>query len=146
MKLKILSHFLAAIFITGQVASCKKFVEIPPPDTGLVNTTVFNSDATATSSLLGIYSNMMQNHGFASINTSLYAGLSADELDDYSDDAAQREFYLNSINPSNVNNTNFWSNAYQYIYAANAILEGLSASGDVSPNVRSQLSAEAKFV
>ena len=157
MKTKIFNHtitlrtrrllvILAVTLITGLTTSCKKFVEIPPPDTGLVNATVFSSDATATSAILGIYSNMMQNHGLASINTSLYGGLSADELLDYSDDAAQREFYLNAINSSNVNNTGLWNNAYQYIYAANAILEGLSSPNSISLDTRLQLLAEAKFV
>jgi len=149
---KILSknkpYFQLIIFICilGPEFSCKKFVEIPPPTDQLVTSTVFSSDATATDAVLGIYISMMQDKLFASVNTTLYTGLSSDELTDYSNDAGQKEFYTNSINPSNSDNAGLWSNAYQYIYAANAVIEGVNDSSAVSALLRPQLRAEAKFI
>ncbi len=128
------------------VVSCKKFVAVEPPKTVLISQTVFNTNATATSALLGIYSTMMQDQSFASISTTRYTGLSSDELTNYSVDPAQNEIYENSLSAVNTNIKNYWADAYKYIYAANSLIEGLSHSNGVSESVKRQLIGEAKFI
>lgn len=84
--------------------SCKKFVTIDPPVTQLVTASVFTSDATATSAMVGIYSQMVQSNGFASGNfagVNNLSGLSGDELENYSVDPLLTEFFRNGIATSN---------------------------------------------
>src|ERR1700676_1978674 len=109
------------LFISFPI-SCAKFVQVPNPTTLIVRSNVFSGDGTATAAVLGIYSNMMQNIGMASVNTSLFAGLSADELTSYSSDPGLGQFYANTLTASNPDLTGYWGNAYQYIYGANAVL------------------------
>jgi hypothetical protein len=125
---------------------CRKFVDIEAPANQLVTGNVFSNDATAVSAVTGIYSTMMQDYGFASIAMTAYAGLSADELIDFSNSNDQSEFYFNSISQSNAVLKDFWGAIYQYIFAANAIIEGLSSSSPVGDNVKRQLVGEAKFI
>jgi hypothetical protein len=136
--------------ISIAVSSCKKFVEVDPPKTQISGGTVFQSDGTAIAAMNGIYSRMMSDNGFASGaigSVTFLAGLSSDELTNYSNNVFQTEFYSNAITTTNGNLKNYlWTIPYQYINAANAIIEGLSASGNVSDVVKQQLVGEAKFV
>jgi hypothetical protein len=128
------------------LSSCTKFVKVPDPPTQIVRSTVFTDDATATSAMLGIYSIMMQEATMASLNTGLFSGLSSDEITSYSTDPNLDQFYTNSLIPSNVNLSGYWSNAFQYIYGANAILEGINNNEKISASVKIQLAGEAKFI
>jgi hypothetical protein len=137
-------YFLATLAIS--LGSCTKFVKVPEPSTQIVRSTVFSDDETATAAALGIYSSMMQTFSMASVNTSLYAGLSADELTAYTNDPALGQFYGNALIPSNPNLAGYWGNSYQYIYGANAILEGLENNSKISEPVKQQLTGEARFI
>ncbi len=134
---------LGLLFMSG---GCKKFVQVDPPRTQLVNSVVFNNDASATAAITGIYGNMIQDQHFASINTTYYAGMSADEMVDYSNLAANVQIYDNTIDPTNTNTLTLWADAYQYIYAANAVIEGLQHSTTVSYSFKQELTGEALFI
>ncbi len=138
--------YFILIFIFFISTSCNKFIEVPNPTTQIDRSTVFSSDATATSAVLGIYSSMMQQYTMASVNSSLFPGLSADEFTAYSGDQDLEQFYSNTINASNDYLNGYWGNAYQYIYGANSILEGLNDNEGVSITVKQQLTGEAKFI
>ena len=129
-------------------SSCKKFVDIPPPINQIVSPLPFNDDATATSTVLGIYEGMMNNmNQFSNNCTTLYAGMSADELYYYSP-SLRDEFINNQITQASHNNlTNyFWEPAYKYIYSANLCIENLNNAGSLSPQVKNSLIGECKFV
>lgn len=136
-------YFLFYFFSTP---GCKKFVEIPSPTTQLVSENVFSSDATATAAINGLYSNCMNAPSFASLNVSLYGGLSADEFTNYSSASEQVQIFTNSLSSFNSNISAFWGQAYQSIYMANAILEGIQASGSLSAGTKIQLRGEASFL
>jgi starch-binding outer membrane protein, SusD/RagB family len=126
---------------------CTKFVTINPPSTQLVSSTVFTSDATASAAVIGIYSNMMANTmGFYGGNVTLMAGLSADEFLNYSPSTDQSEFAENSLKPVNQVVKQSWGEPYQYIFSANAILEGLANSTGVSAPTAAELQGETKFI
>jgi starch-binding outer membrane protein, SusD/RagB family len=142
-------------FVTGKIIAaaflllfnrCEKFVTVPPPKTQLINSTVFSSDETANAAIAGIYSEMMSTEDFPSLYITLYGGLSADEFTNYSSNPFQGQFFANAINPSNTNLSSLWGNAYQYIYAANAVLEGLTNNNAVSALYNKQLTGEALFI
>ena len=142
------------IFLSGLMFlvlfSCKKFIEIPPPPNELVSKNVFTSDASAIAAMVGAYSRMMTNTGFASgapQSITQLAGLSADEFINYSTDPNQQAFYKNTLTSSNsVVDLNLWDESYSYIYSANAVLEGLQTSTGITDNTKNQLEGEAKFL
>jgi starch-binding outer membrane protein, SusD/RagB family len=141
----MLGKIIAAAFMVLYIC-CAKFVTVPPPRTELITSTIFTSNATADAAVAGIYSQMMSTEDFPSLYITLYGGLSADEFTDYSTNPFQTQFFANSVNPSNTNLSLFWGNAYQYIYAANAVLEGLTNNNSVSASYIKQLTGEALFI
>ncbi len=133
------------LFLFG-IGSCKKFIEVSAPDTQLISSDVYASDASATAVMTGIYSRMIESPGFASLNTSLYAGLSADEFLNESPSSQQAEFYSNNLNPGNSMVKGIWGEVYQYIYTVNALFEGLQNSTGVSSATKNQLIGEGHFL
>lgn len=130
------------------VISCRKFTQIDPPSDQLVSPLPFSNEATATATVLGIYSEMMNgNTQFSSGYTTLFAGLAADELT-YVAPGFQEEFARNEITPANHTNLTdyFWAPAYRYIYTSNLVLEELSKTTALPTDVKSSLMSEAKFI
>lgn len=130
--------------------SCKKFIEVPLPGTEVFPQDVYDGDLTATGAVTAIYGYMINGNGWASGNTqsvTFLCALSADELENYSSELVPREFYENAIKTNNTAVENaFWDPAYQYIYAANAVLEGLHRSAGVTAAAKTQLQGEALFI
>ena len=124
----------------GLLAACKKFVEIGPPNTRIVTASVFNNSSATTSALLGIYTQMTQD----SYSMSLYGGILSDELTNYSAEPGIISLYSNSM--SSITTPGPWNNAYNYIYQANAIMEGLGKYGGGNAAIAQQLMGEAKFI
>jgi len=124
------------------VMSCKKFVEIPPPDSQIVTTTVFNDVNAATAAVTAIYSAMQQESWIMSQCT----GLLGDELQSYSTSNFVRPYYLNRMTSSTSPTPGPWVSGYNYIYQANAVIEGLRGNKNLSEPVQNQLIGEAKFI
>lgn len=128
--------------------SCDEFVDVDPPTTQISRITLFEDDASAMSTLSGIYSDMMNSTGFASGNTgsvTLLSGASADDFVNYAE--ALEPFSSNSIVSSNPTLTNsLWGSCYKYIWYANSILEGLTTTESLKEETRFQLEGEAKFI
>lgn len=151
MKSFHLKQFLAALGILPILCltSCKKLVEVAPPDNQLITSTVFNDSIGATSAVIGIYTNLNPYTGFVFGNGAItaYTGLSSDELLINNGSSDEDQFYTNSIATNNaVNNANLWSNAYGLIYQINACIEALSSSANLTSSLRSQLLGECKFL
>jgi starch-binding outer membrane protein, SusD/RagB family len=130
------------------LASCKKFVEVPLPVDQLPTEFVFKDDNTALQALNGIYSEMMNNaQQFCSSQTTLFAGMCADELYYYTPGVAD-EFVNNEISRTSHESIEsyFWNPAYRYIYAANKCIEGAQESKSLSPSVKQMVIGESKFV
>lgn len=126
---------------------CEDFIDIEAPKTELTGAVVFTDVHTAEAALTGIYSQMTEGFGgFANYKTTLLAGLYADELDDYTASASQLEFYENAINPNNGDLLNLWNEPYNYIYQANAIIDGLMQMESVPDDTKNQLIGEALFI
>ena len=145
---KILHSRLILMFgLLLPLTSCEDFVDIEPPKTQIISETVFADDASASSALMGIYSRMIRS-GFASGDLSsftLYGGLSADELINYASN--RDEFSTNSVDIDNgALRANLWTQPYEYIYSANAVIEGLKSTTAVTEELKQQLEGEAKFI
>jgi hypothetical protein len=134
------SVFLLWVLVIGAVG-CRKFVQIDSPNDRVVTASVFNNAGTATSAIFAIYAKMTQE----SYNMSLKCGLLSDELTNYSNDASAIGYYTNSMSAMGTPAT-LWNNAYNYIYQANAIMEGLNTNKEVDEVIIRQLTGEAKFI
>lgn len=143
LRIRISIAFI--LFGISSAISCKKFVQIPPPNTQLVTATVFDNSAAATSAQIYIYT-AMKNESF---NMAQSCGLLSDELKNYSTNALLQQYYTNSMVTSTVS-TSFagpWATAYPvYIYPANAIINGLEKSNSLPSLVVKQLTGESKFI
>jgi hypothetical protein len=145
------SSFLYKIVLAGTlmllIISCKKFVEVPPPTYQLGGDEVFKSDATATSAVVGIYSEMMAGKYFSSSSTTLYTGMYADELTYYIP-SDRDEFIASKLSEAShgILTSNFWAPAYRFIYTANLCIEKLNASKTISQNTKTILIGECKFI
>jgi hypothetical protein len=136
------------VTLTVAFSSCKKFLQIPPPSNQVVSSTVFTSDAIATSAVVGIYSEMMGSlNQFCNSSTTFYGGLSADELYFYFTGNLD-EFTKNQLTQANHTTitTIFWSPCYKYIYAGNLAIEQLNKSTGLSVAVKNMLLGESKFI
>lgn len=148
----IIRYSIYVLICFSFCTSCKKLIEVDPPVTSINAANVYSSDATAAAVLTGIYTNMskaqISSGGISSL--SLFPGLSADELTlfNYSSqtNAANVAYYTNSLTNLNTGSTDFWNNLYPFIFVANAAIEGVSNSDNITANVKQQLLGEAKFV
>lgn len=121
---------------------CKKFVEIPPPTSQLVTASVFNDPTAATSAMTNIYSSMVSYRESSNMEVNL--GLLSDELTNYNSSLSFVQLYTNAMTASNSPGS--WDNVYNYIYQANAIIEGLQNNPAIAPSINQQLTGEAKFI
>jgi hypothetical protein len=138
---KLNIFILLGIVLSGMIA-CKKLVLVDPPTTQLVTTNVFTNNSTAIAALTSIYAQMSS---LAQIST--LTGLSSDELTNYGV-APYASVYNNSLIASDGNTLSafLWSPQYNYIYQANAIIEGLQNANGLSSSVKQQLIGEAEFI
>jgi hypothetical protein len=143
---------LLTCFFTG----CKKMLELDAPYTSINSANAFESDATATAVLTGIYMNMSSasfvgggffGGGGSITSLSLFPALSGDELTLFAlTNSTYLNYYRNTLTSVNVGSTDFWSILYKIIFSANTAVEGLNASTALTPAVKKQLLGEAKFV
>ncbi|WPQ61909.1 RagB/SusD family nutrient uptake outer membrane protein [Chitinophaga sancti] len=134
---------ISILLLLHLFCGCKKFVELDAPKTQLVTNNVFASDETASAALLGIYAQMVDND-FTPYKIANYTGLAADELITYT--TVNLLVYQNSLRPSDAVTNSIWTNAYSFIYQANAVYEGCNNSTTLSTAAKKQIMAEAIFL
>jgi hypothetical protein len=144
-----------SIFSILTQTSCKKMVTIDNPINSITTSQVFSTDALATASMAGIYTTMINgtsllNNGvfssFATGMTTLVTGYSSDELVPY---GITNMYATNTLTSTNaVYGTVAWTSLYKTIYGTNAVIDGIAAStsGNLHQDIRTELTAEAKFV
>ena len=140
---------LLAISILVITWSCEDFVDVDPPITEVISETVYTSDETAIAAIRGIYAEMMVSSGFASGSANsitTIAGLSSDELLDFSGLIERTELVTNNLAPSNASAEGLWSNIYQTIYYTNSVIDGITNSNGLSEEIKNQLEGEARFM
>lgn len=135
------------MFALMGLIGCTDFVEVGPPKNTLVSKTVFEDPATVESALANLYLSMREG-GVVSGNFGLTTrmGVYADELDYFGFDPELLEFHQNRVLPHNADILTWWSQAYQVIYGANAIIEGLEDSTSLVNPDRDRYMGQALFV
>lgn len=147
---KILKSLFSAFIIGISLLSCKKWVQVDPPNNALSRNNIFTDNGTAASTLTGIYSNMSgDNYAFVtgSNSISVKCGLSADELTLFGGSAANQTlqiYYRNNLSSSS--NGLFWNPFYQTLLQINSSIAGLQGSTGLTPAVKTQLLGEALFL
>jgi len=144
MKNKI---FLLCSLMCLNICSCKKLIEVDNPRNLIVAEQVYASDLTASAVLTGIYSDMTKNGIFnGPYSITRFCALSADELVSNTPGGDLLTFVYTNALTNQGGELRFWSDLYAYIFRANAAIEGINASGKLSPPVKAQLLGEAKFI
>lgn len=131
------------------LASCESFVIVDVPNDKMVTETVFASDETAESAMQGIYYELF-NATFSGGTTSsitVLGGLSSDLLQPVTrNNAFLIEFSENEIFTENTGALAIWRSAYNIIYLANNLLEGIENSTGISEPVMKRLEGKARFI
>ncbi len=129
--------------------SCKKFVEVAPPQTEIEGVTVFSDNDAALSAALGVYASMqVSNLNICSGGMTVYPALTSDELIYTSTNAELLSFQNNSIIANNGTGiySRLWVPAYKTIFYANSVLEGVISSKKISDSIRDQIEGEMLVV
>ncbi len=136
---------ITVILLLLQV-SCDDFVNIDPPRTDIVRTSVFSEGSTAEAAVVDLYISLRDGFGGGSESSvTAMTALSSDEWEWYGVSTSRLAFENNEIPESNPYIEAMWSSAYTVVYKANAVLEGLERS-DIGEMLREQLRGEALFV
>ncbi|WP_228444839.1 RagB/SusD family nutrient uptake outer membrane protein [Chryseobacterium echinoideorum] len=145
---KIASYFLMVLLMTE--ISCEKFIETDFPNNQLPTEVVFEDEQTAEAALAGLYASLWNNSLISGGSDGMGAlmGLYTDDLKYVSTAGANGLLDLannQQIETNTVVNT-VWTNAYQQIYAANSIMEGVTNSKALSAASKERIRGEALFV
>ncbi|MGS2738781.1 RagB/SusD family nutrient uptake outer membrane protein [Sinomicrobium sp. M5D2P17] len=150
MKTKYSFKTIGILIFCFSIVGCKDFVDIELPNSMIVDEIVFENDETAISAVQGLYYGLFNANNFASggpNSVTVISGLVADEIESgFTTSDTDIEFNQNDITINNSGNGYLWSSAYNTIYMANAILEGLATSKGVTEEVKKQLQGEALFI
>jgi hypothetical protein len=143
----VMNNIILSLFFLLQ--SCENFTETDMPISEINATSVFEERNTANAAMTDIYAQIRDN-GLLSgkpNGISKEIGLYTDELTWYgSSSLSSANFYNNTIIPSMVTVSSWWNSIYSQIYAANAVIEGVSKSTKLQQTDVDQLKGEAKFV
>lgn len=146
---KINTIILLLMLIISLTPSCRDFVEVGPSSTAMTTQAVFDSDETANAAMVRIYVGMTQYFTtFISGQSSLtnLSGMAADEFKNYNANSNYGQFEQNSLLPTNTFIAQNWTDLYGYMYSANAVIEGVTASARMTVEAKNKLTGEAKFM
>ncbi|MEO2052009.1 MAG: RagB/SusD family nutrient uptake outer membrane protein [Allomuricauda sp.] len=154
MNTRIIMNWLPKhiVGLTGLVLltlSCENYLEVDPPKNQLTGEVVFENAATVDAAFANIYAELREN-GFTTGSTqglSYLMGHYSDELELYSSSLpAVLNYTNNTVLPSDNSVKNLWDTGYGLVYAANAILEGVSSSGSLTEGEKGRFLGEAYFI
>ena len=144
LRFKIFAILLLSFCL---MTSCKKLVEVGPPNSSLVTTSVFSSDETAIAAQLAVYAILAPGNEGIIAGFEQYTAISSDELTNYATDQLHLDLYRNTLNAQNDGGLNGnWGALYNYIYQENAILENVQGSAGMSNRVKQLMIGEALFM
>lgn len=149
------SRSLAACLVMAVLlSSCEKFVAVEDPPHQLTKDKVFTSDKSATSAMLSVYIDIMNDQygnagSFVCFSMSSLAGMSANEMIwTQSNTTAPifQEYNDHELTPENIYIHTIWKDGYRYIYRTNEIISGLATATNMTDGVKKQLEGEARFM
>ncbi|KYH07104.1 glycan metabolism protein RagB [Chryseobacterium cucumeris] len=127
--------------------SCEKLLEVETPSNQIGKDKVFADVQTANAALAGLYAGLRDNSPLSGESLGPLLGVYTDDLDSYAltDTNGVLALYHNQQTDTNSTIYSVWSTAYQHIYSANAIIEGVKASA-LPVNEKNRIEGEAILV
>ncbi|RDC54140.1 RagB/SusD family nutrient uptake outer membrane protein [Pedobacter chinensis] len=146
MEKKLLLTFACLMFLG--FSACEKFVQIAPPKNQAELSRIFENDQTAVAATTGLYTQLIASSLlFCNGGMTIYPALSADELVNVTSSTLTDSFRNNQLLADNTTiGSTFWSNPYKNIFHANAVIEGLQNSSQVTPKLKERLLAEMLYI
>jgi hypothetical protein len=144
-KLSVAAFFLFAAVLFF-FSSCEKFLENGTPPSSLTEDKAFVDSATATSTVLAMYSrpaNANPQNNSLFYNISKYSMMSADVAYFFTNTSFD-DFKNNTLAASSQANS-LWTDLYANIGRANYAIKNLETATTLSASVRNQLLGESKF-
>lgn len=137
---------LAILLLTN---ACEDFLDAGEPFNEISQEQIFNDEVTAQAAVTSIYAHIRDagvlNGGLFGL--SILEGLYADELVSYATPGQPLDnFYTHTIVPSNGAVLDIWKSSYKTIYMANAVLESLENSPQLTLESRNRLKGECLFL
>lgn len=146
-KLNII-RFIGCLLLCITV-SCDDFVEVEQPNSQLTGEAVFENNTTATAAMKDIYAKMRDSGLLTGkpLGLTNLLGQYTDELVCYQIGAYTSEpFYNDALTATNGYAQELWTSTYNQIYAANAVIKGVTNSTALTATQKNQLVGEALFV
>ena len=126
--------------------SCEDLLDVDTPPASPLRSSVFSDDAMAEAAVRGVYSNFMSASSFNGYQISRWGAFSADELTYFGTNLNNIQFEENDLLVDNSFISDLWINAYEIIYRANAVIEGVAASSEISEEANVQFTGETLFL
>lgn len=143
--MKYIYAILILISFSTLSSSCRKFVELDPPDDRLTGSTVYATNEIATSVLNGLYIRISETNNVINSYATTYMAMSADELTNYYVNSVSQYTQLYQNNVTTATEV-YWSTTYALIYNCNVAIEGIENSSKLNAQLKQQLLGEAKFM
>lgn len=126
LRMTVLNVGLLTGFIFSTF-SCEKMLDVDVPANQIGKDQVFNDVQTADAALAGLYVGLRDKSFLAGSVSGPLLGIYTDDLVSYAITDTDGTFALYNNQQIDTNTSVFtvWSNSYQHIYAANAIIEGV---------------------
>lgn len=139
---------LISFYFLNICISCEKLIEVDVPSNQIEIGNVFQDAQTANAALAGLYAGLWDSSPLAGDQTGRFLGTYVDDLDCYATTSIDGgyDLYQNKQIDSNPLIFSYWMNAYQKIYVANSIIEGVDNSTSLSTLDKSRIKGEAIFV
>ena len=130
------------------LASCERMLEVDMPTNQIGSEQIFENVQTANAALSGLYAGLYDNSPLSGSETGRILGLYTDDLNFYpaTSNNGTLEIFQNMLIDSNLLVNTYWTNAYQKVYMANAILEGVEHSASLPPVEKQRIKGEALII
>lgn len=141
---------LIFLYLFIVIPSCKSLVDVDPPANQISTALVFQDIQTANAALAGIYAGLWEDSPITGGGggSGALMGIYTDDLDYFAASLvnAHDDLFKNIQIDANTTVFYYWSSAYQKIYQANAVLEGVELSSGISSQDKQRLKGEALFI
>ncbi|WP_228394039.1 RagB/SusD family nutrient uptake outer membrane protein [Chryseobacterium artocarpi] len=132
------------------VSSCENLVEVDIPSNQISTQLVFQDVQTANAALAGLYAGLWEDSPVAggARGSGALLGIYTDDLESYASSVVNAEYdlYQNMQIDDNVAVYAYWTSAYQKVYQANTILEGMASTTSISGAEKQRIKGEALFI
>lgn len=141
-------YFLIIFYFLQIFVSCEKLIEVDVPNNQIELGHVFQDTQTANAALSGLYAGLWDSSPLSGDQTGRFLGTYVDDLDCYAITSIDGSYdlYQNKQIDSNPLIFSYWTNAYQKIYVANSIIEGVENSTSLPTLVKNRIKGEAMLI